>query len=588
MTTRYHIATQALTITAILFMQLMLTSCNVISPENDPITYGENYIEVLLSCDKAQYAPGEPVQLSLSKLPNDRSLTITYRHLNDIIKTEPLTSLSWTWQPPATDYTGYMVDISDSETVYASIGIDVSSSPERFPRNGFLSAYGKMSNAEMSKVIENLNRHHINYLQFQDWHWKHHHPLAGTAAEPMAEWTDIISRNCYKTTVQGYLNEAHKRGMQCLFYNLAYGALQDAADDGVEEEWYVYKDKQHKQKDFHQLGSPFKSSIYLTNPANTEWQQYIAERNNEVYQVFDFDGYQIDQLGSRGNLYDYSGNPIEISDGYKPFIEAMKKAQPDKRLVMNAVGQYGQENGIAKAPVDFLYTEVWDYSNYSVLSDIITENDSWSGGKRTVLAAYMNYDWGKQGRGYFNTPGILMTTAAVSAWGGTILQLGEHMLCNEYFPDENLAMHGYLTRAMISYYDFAVAYENLLRDGGEWYGVSVEAENDSISFCQWAPEINKIATVGKRQTDKDIIHLLSYRGATHLSWCDSDASQTEPDLLQNFNVSIPVKSNPKRVYMASPDYQYGVSQTLDFEYKNGTVAVNIPQLKYWTMVVVEY
>jgi len=143
----------------------------------------------------------------------------------------------------------------------------------------------------------------------------------------------------------------------------------------------------------------------------------------------------------------------------------MKSRRPDKRLVMNAVGQYGQENSISKTDVDFLYTEVWgsregDTGNpgFTALSDVITQNDSWGGGKETVLAAYMNYDYGKLGNSTFNTPGVLMAMSAIYAWGGSILNMGEHMLCNEYFPNSNLSMTGELKQAVIRYYDFLTAY----------------------------------------------------------------------------------------------------------------------------------
>ena len=97
--------------------------------------------------------------------------------------------------------------------------------------------------------------------------------------------------------------------MKSLFYNLAYGALSDAEDDGVSEEWYMFKDKEHGVKDMHELGSPFKSSIYLTNPGNQDWIDYIGQKTSDVYDAYDFDGYQIDQLGGRGTLYDYSALP---------------------------------------------------------------------------------------------------------------------------------------------------------------------------------------------------------------------------------------------------------------------------------------
>ncbi len=576
---------------------MSISACNRFDVKNDPITYGDGYMEVQLNTDKARYAPGEAVNFTLNKLIQDApNVMVRYRHFDTTLEEAPLTSCNWTWQPPADDYQGYLVDLysvdgSGVETVYGSIAVDVSSTPERFPRNGFLSAYGNMTSQDLADVMANLNRYHINYVQYQDWHYKHHKPLAGTPSAPMEVWTDIINRDCYKKTVEGYIEKSHQYGMKSLFYNLAYGALADAADDGVQEEWYIFKDANHTQKDCHELGSPFKSSIYLVNPGNEAWIDYIAKQNSDVYAVFDFDGYQIDQLGGRGDTYDYYGNRVYLDQTFKHFIESMKEAAPDKSLVMNAVGQYGQENQISQAPVDFLYTEVWDHSDdrgYTIFSDIITNNDRWSGGKETVLAAYMNYEHGRKGRGYFNTPGILMGTAAAFAWGGSILQLGEHMLCNEYFPNNNLSMRGELKIALIHYYDFLTAYQNLLREDGEWYGVDVTTTAGDVIFNQWGPVCGQVATVGKRFADRDVIHLLSYRNATHLDWCDTNANQGEPDLLENLTVTLPVKQTPKSVWVASPDVKDGVALTLDYEYTGGKVTVTLPALKYWDMVVVEY
>ena len=574
-------------ILSVLLVSLM--SCNIIEPSNNPITYGENYTAVQLSTNKAAYMPDETVEFTLSQLPVEGAM-IRYRHLDQTLAEQPLTSLRWTWTTPATDYTGYLVDIYKGGSVYGSIAVDVSSTPEKFVRNGFLSSYGKLSDKEIRSVMDNLNRYHINYVQFQDWHWKHHHPLAGTVATPMDEWTDIISRVCYRSSVEGYISAAHERNMKCLFYNLIYGALDDAEEDGVSRTWYLFKDRQHTDPDFHPLGSPFKSAIYLTNPNNTAWQDYLLARNDEVYAVFDFDGWQIDQLGVRGADYDYDGNPVNVAEGFAPMINRSKEAQPTKSIVMNAVGQYGQQDAIATAPVDFLYTEVWDKpaNGFQVLSDIITNNDRWSDGKKTVLAAYMDYDHGAAGRGYFNSPGVIMATAAANAWGGTMLQLGEHMLCNEYFPDNNLTMHGDLYRAMIAYYDFITAYENLLRDGGEWFGVDIHSLDGQCAFNQWPPVIGQVSAIGKAQDSRDIVQLLSYRNAVHLDWSDSKATQGEPDMLNDLLISVPVKKQPKTVYAATPDHQHGVAQTLDFNYADGAVSISVPALKYWTMIVIEY
>ena len=586
----------------IVMMTLLVatTGCNINEPTQDPITYGETYIPYLMSTDKACYLPGQTVQFTVNNLP-EGAVTVRYQHLGQTLAELPLTAKQWTWQPPADDFQGYMAELhvqaDGKDSVYASVAVDVSSDPVRFPRNGFLSSYGSMSERDIAIIMDDLNRYHINYVQYQDWHWKHHHPLGGSATQPMDVWTDIISRNCYRATVQGYIDAAHARGMKTLFYNLGYGALEDYETDGVSREWLLYLDRIHRNPDFHPLGSPFKSSIYLVNTANEEWREYLSDRNDEVYAVFDFDGWQIDQLGDRlVPVYDYAGNPVDLAGTFGSFITYMKQQQPEKRLVMNAVGQYGQQGQIAAAPVDFCYTEIWQHSDvngYDIFRDIITNNAAWSNGKQTVLAAYLNYDYGTKGRGYFNTPGIIMATAVATAWGGTILQMGEHMLCNEYFPDDNLAMTGELKRAMINYYDFAVAYENILRPdvpatgiNTDWFGVDVTA--DTVAFNQWAPQKDQIATVGRHVGNDDIIHLLSYRNATHLDWCDTNGDQGEPDRLDNLAVRVAAAAQPNRVWYASPDYAQGAAIELEFTYAGGQVELTLPSMKYYSMLVFEY
>ena len=575
-------------------LALCSASCIQDEPKNNPITYGDGYVDVQLSTDKAAYKPGEQVRLSLNK-PIGGTVKVRYKYLNEVIKEEPLSATSWTWTPPTNDFRGYMVDLytekDGKDIVYGSIAVDVSSDVSRFPRNGFLSEYGSMSESDMRRVMSNLNRHHINYVQFQDWHYKHHKPLAGSVSAPLDTWKDIINRDCYKSTVGGYISIAHEYGMKTLFYDLAYGALDDAAADGVDESWYVFKDQNHQNKDMHALGSPFKSSIYLVNPANPGWLEYFTKQVSDVYKVFDFDGFQIDQLGWRGTLYDYDGNEIDLAKTYPTFINAMKASEPQKSLVMNAVGQYGQEGLIAKSPVDFLYTEVWNHDDdtgFTILSNIITDNDKWSDGKKTVLAAYMNYNLGTKGRGYFNTPGVLMANAAIHVWGGSQLQLGEHLLCNEYFPNSNLTMQGELKIALIGYYDFITAYENLLRDGGEFIGVKAESADGKVNLNVWPPVRNSIATVGKRVGKRDVVHFLNYTNAVHLDWCDTEGNQQEPTEFSDVAVRIPAKGAVKSVWVASPDFNGGVSQSLEFKNAGGFVEVVLPKLHYWDMVVIEY
>lgn len=588
-----------------LLLPLMLIGigCNPLRIDVDPITYGDSYIEHLMSTDKACYQPGEAVRLSVNSIP-EGEVRVRYCHLDKTLRDEVLSGNKWIWQPPSEDMQGYMVYLygrmNGSDTVYASIGVDVCSDPARFPRNGFLSEYGKMTATQIERVMNNLNRYHINYVQFQDWHWKHHHPLGGSKTQPMEVWTDIISRNCYKSTVEAYIRSAHEKGMRCLFYNLAYGALVDYQSDGVSTEWLLFTDRNHEKIDQHPLSSPFKSSIYLVNLYSEEWRDYLKERNEEVYSVFDFDGWQIDQLGARGAIYDYRGQSVDLASSFGSFITDMHSAHSDKEVVMNAVGQYGQQNQIAIAPVSFCYSEVWSHSDangMTILSDIIKNNYAWSGGKQTVLAAYLNYNLGREGRGYFNTPGVIMGTAVATAWGGTILQMGEHMLCNEYFPNNNLSMRGELKRAMVSYYDFAVAYENVLRpdvekgkENTDWTNVNVTSIDGSVRFNPWGPKKGQVAVMCRCLKDKDVIHLLSYRQSRHLDWCDTDGNQAAEHMISDIPVRMTVKQEPKRVWVASPDRWHGVSREVEYTYESSTqsISMRIPALQYYTMIVVEY
>ncbi|MDD3077654.1 MAG: glycoside hydrolase family 66 protein [Paludibacter sp.] len=575
---------------------LILSACgDYYDTQNNPVTYGETYLDMKLSTDKASYAPDETVTFTLKNLPSGAK--VRYFYLDEAIDSASLTDKTWTWTPPAEDYKGYMAAVyttnNSTEELYTSIAVDVSSDWTKFPRYGFLSDYSKMSQVFIDNNIERLNRYHINGLQFYDWLYDHQRPLAGTAENPASSWLDIFDRTNYLSTVQGYIAAAQSKNIKTMFYNLCYGALDDAASDGVEDAWYVYTDQQHGNKDYHELSSG-RSNIYIVNPANTDWQQYLVKRNNDVYSVFGFDGYHIDQLGYRGDRYDYDGNSINMTAGYGSFINAMKTAEPNKNLVFNAVGGYGQSD-IANADVDFLYAEVWGArsgdepeNSYADLISLMRDNVAQSNSeKNIVLAAYMDYDISTTS-GYVNKPGILLADASIFAWGGAHLELGEHYLTNEYFPNDNLQMKSDLGQALVNYYDFLVAYENLLRDGGEFQAADVTFLNESITAARWPADKGQVATIGKKVNGKDVIHLINFTDANSMQWRDSKGTQAEPTLITAPSVSIPVSGTVSKVWFASPDINNGLANNLPFTQSGDQVTVTLPSLKYWDMIVVEY
>jgi dextranase len=546
-----------------------------------------NTMEV--TTDKAAYQPGDNVAFTADKTYSNTY--VRYRHLGEILEEAPLSGTSWTWTPPSQDYQGYMAEIfikhaDGSEEIVGTVGIDVSSDWVKFPRYGFLSEFGQLNDDDMAGIINNLNKYHINGIQFYDWMYRQHQPLAGTPGNPMAMWNDIMNRSNYKSTVDGYIAKAHQKNMKAMFYNLAFGVLDDYDPAQITPQMFIYKDANHNVKDMHELGPPFISNIYLTDPANSSWTAYLAQKNDDVYQVFDFDGYHIDQLGDRGNVYKYDGSSANLDNAYPTFISAMKAAHPDKKLVFNAVNQYGQQQ-MAGGPLDFLYTEVWGPNEgFKDLTTILENNHNYGGGKNTVLAAYVNYNKANS-QGIFNTPGVLMADAVIFAFGGSHLELGEHMLAKEYFPNKNLSMTAELKASLIEYYDFMVAYQNLLRDGGTFNSPVITTGDGKLNLGSWPPGMGKVAAVGKQVGSRQVVHLLNFTNANSLNWRDADGTQNAPATIEKAMVNVQVTGPVTRIWYASPDYKGGAAQPLEFTQTGNSVNIKVPSLKYWGMIVIE-
>lgn len=568
------------------------TACNKSEFSESPSDFAvEGTGELFIN--KARYAPGEPVEFTFTgNIP--ASAKIRYKQLNTIVGEASIASGSWSWNPPADDFKGYLAEmvetVDGSEKIIATIGIDVSSSWSKFPRYGFLSKFPLLTDGEMETVMNNLNRHHINGIQFYDWHYKHHLPLAGTTSSPAESWKDIINRDNFRSTVQGYISKAHAFNMNTMFYNLVYGALNTAESDGVSDEWYMYTNTARTGIDKYVLPKPpFTSDILFLDPSNSEWQNFLNDENEKVYEAYEFDGYHMDQVGNRDKtLYRYSGDVIDLPNTFKPFIESAKQSAPDKALVMNAVNQYGQE-GIAKAPVDFLYTEVWQPNEtFNALAQVIKDNNRLSNNlKNTVLAAYINYDLANN-PGYFNTPSVLLADAVIFAFGGAHLELGEHMLGKEYFPNSNLQMKEDLTKSLVAYYDFLVAYQNLLRDGGTFNAVDANSTDGKIAVKSWPMQQGHVAAVGKEFADKQVIHLLNFTKATTDQWRDNAGIQADPGFSDQLEITVTTGKLTKSVWFASPDVHHGSPESLVFSQAGDQITFTLPGLKYWDMVVIEY
>ena len=509
---------------------------------------------------------------------------------------------------------GYMVDLYymewngdvGTEHIIGAIAVDVSSDWKRFPRYGFVAEFDNYSgsidkNANIEAEMKYLNRLHINGVQFQDWHWKHHKPVKFREDGSLDPWYQDISNRWVGTEyVKKYIEVQHRYGMKSIFYNLCYGAWKNYEADYVNPDWGLYKKKDNGDlyQDYHDLPSDWQSDIFLMNPGNPNWQNYLEDRYNEVYANYDFDGYQIDQVGGRGDVFEKSGTKIDLEYNYRLFLRAMKGHRKDKRLVMNSVDGYGAHH-ICDAKlddgtrtVDFCYNELWsDHANFSHLFQVIQDNDRESEHNlQTVFAAYINYDKAdKGGSGDYlvNTPGALLTDAVMFAIGGSHIEMGDHMLTREYFPAKPLAMTDELKQRLIHYYDFQTAYQNLLRGIDSKAAFTPTISSSTHAINAWPPQGSKITAFAKKVDNMIAVHLLNFLNTNDLSWRDLKGTRPAPVTQENVQITYTTSRHITKVWTATPDKNGGVPMELPFTQDGNNVSVTVPSLEYWTMLVFE-
>jgi len=538
--------------------------------------------QITLSTDKACYNPSDKVTLTITSNPNLKTekIQISIYHLEELILSQKIKigkdgNTTYKWKTPDKDFKGYLINVNIGEEYQSSIAVDVSSDWAKYIRYGFLSKYHQMKEDDMDAILNRLNRFHINGLQFYDYHNMHQKPVKLVDGKPTESWPDIAGRLNYSKTVEYYIQKSRQLNMKSMAYNLIYGSWERGFDDDVNSDWLLYKDQELKQPNKLDFPDTWEDDICYMDPGNEAWQDYLIENTKPIKDVMDFDGWHVDQIGDIRPVYNTDGTDVKLDSTFKPFLQRAKE-KLDMPIVMNAVNQYAQEFIATSGSVDFLYTEVWDpHVSFEDLVNVIKTNDKLGNHKlSTILAAYMNYENANE-EGYFNTPGILLTDAVIFASGAAHLELGEHMLVHEYFPNSNHKIDQQLDESLVRYYDFLTAYENLLRDSHD-EKLSISCNNYPFSP---KPDKGKIWITQRKVDDYTIYHLINFTSATDMNWRDPKGTCPEPELLTDIQLNI----DGKEIYIASPDNKDMRLKPL----KSKKGKITIPALKYWTMIVVK-
>ena len=555
--------------------------------------------------DKSMYAPNETVWLHVDDLPAQAMwLRLVLLHLEKTVLTEEIAAAErFSLHPPQTDGRGYLLEVQalgPDKTLLknAFTAIDVSSDWTRFPRYGYVWDFTPDVDARAN--VAALCPYHINGLQFYDWQYRHHQPVA----DDPSVWKDWSGRTVSGGAVRAYLSAAHAKGMSCMAYNMIYAANQTYLTDGsgVDPAWRLVKaDGTDFTCDMDAHLGPVGVLQYF-NPLNPGWQRYLFAQENKVFDAFSFDGWHGDTIGENGPMqtaqggplgYDSLGNPIcLVKDCYAPFLNAAKAAIAPRYLAFNPVGAQGLEQ-VSGSDVDVLYAEFWPwdkapdglhYDTYYSIHRAILDACARSGGKSLIVAAYVNY---RNPQPAFNPSAVRLLDCVVFASGGARVELGNggHMLSDEYFPaDTRKRMSEELMRDVRRLYDFLVAYENLLRDGQRpverrvrLEGVRASAEGNSDTVWCFA----------RADEGAEIYHFLNLTG-TDNGWRDEKQTKPAPRLLRNVSTRLYTDFPAGAVYLASPDGENPAPRRLAFtagEDEAGTYLELIqPALAYWNMI----
>ncbi len=583
--------------------------------------------------DKSLYNPGEVVLVNVElKNSSSDSLSGTVKikgyHLNnrageDVSQAYTINSgesktLTLEWKAPSEDFQGYLLEayvydangqLLDTEAV----GVNVSSSWVKFPIYGYVHDFG--DGVDTDGKIAEMSKYHINGIEYYDWQYRHHEPLPSwSTTENPGTWEDWSGRYINGHTIKDYIAAAKEHNMVSMAYDMIYAGTDDFfKDNAVTNTWKLkhrYGDNAGQEFYFTMGDSPSGNGhLYFVNPLHTDWQNHLFGEVNRMIEVMGFDGYHGDTVGDWGDMTDYYGNPIgwdengnglySVLDTYNPFLNACKASLADgKYLSFNPVGAKGIE-GVNSSYTDILYTEFWPWDSsrhgityntyYAILKEVEDSMDdskavSFDGeGKSLSVKAYINY---KCEGGYINEPTALLMEAVCFAAGGSRVELGngEHMLTNEYYIDDNIPMREGLKADVRNMYDFAVAYENILRDGQsttenivelEGYAYSSEGASDTV----W--------TYTRSDDTYQILHLINLLG-TDNEWRDTERTKAEPEKAENFKVKYYYTGDVNSVYLASPDIDDCRSRSLEFikgeDSKGRYVEFTVPSLEYWDMI----
>ena len=557
-----------------------------------------------------------------------------------------------------TSNTGYLVTISVNDKLGKTltskrIGLSVEDDWTVFPRYGIVAGSPTDQNSILvknlkayRKELELMKSMNINSYFFYDAYSEATNPFPKGVDSFVQKWNTWSYTQVDTKAVKELVNQVHKSGAVAMLYNMI-SADSNPKNPALPLAALVY----NFYDSFGKKGEPMTYTIgdnptqVYYDPANPDWQKYIAGVMKSAMDRMGFDGWQGDTIGdNRVTDYEHRHSTDEadshmMSDSYASFINAMKALIGENYYITINDVNGGNDDKLAKVRQDVVYNELWTnggsvlpgrmqvaYGDLKARIDMVRNKT----GKSLIVGAYMEepgIDYTVPGGKATNGAGkdalagkplqadaTLLVDATVAAAGGYHMSIAAlananaalNVLQSAYYPTQYLSVAKDTIRKLYNYQQFITAYENLLR------GEGVTNSTQSVSTKNAAGEIlskdalgvtgDQVWTFAKSGKGFSTVQMINMMGI-NAGWHNEEgyADNKTPDAQENLTVRLSLAGKTaqeaakiaNQVYVTSPD-DWATSNmkkaqaSLETD-ENGqpVLVISVPKLTLWNMLYIK-
>ena len=557
-----------------------------------------------------------------------------------------------------TNNTGYLVTISVNDKSGSTLsskraGLSVEDDWTVFPRYGIVAGSPTDQNSILVKNLEAYRKElelmksmNINSYFFYDAYSEATDPYPEGVDSFVQKWNTWSHTQVDTKAVKKLVDQVHKSGAVAMLYNMI------SADSNPKNPALPLAALAYNFYDsFGKKGEPMTYTIgdnptqVYYDPANPDWQKYIAGVMKSAMDRMGFDGWQGDTIGdNRVTDYEHRNSSDEadsymMSDSYASFINAMKDLIGEKYYITINDVNGGNDDKLAKARQDVVYNELWTnggsvipgrmqvaYGDLKARIDMVRNKT----GKSLIVGAYMEepgIDYTVPGGKATNGAGkdalagkplqadaTLLVDATVAAAGGYHMSIAAlananaalNVLQSAYYPTQYLSVAKDTIRKLYNYQQFITAYETLLR------GEGVTNSTQAVSTKNAAGEIlskdalgvtgDQIWTFAKSGKGFSTVQMINMMGI-NAGWHNEEgyADNKTPDAQENLTVRLSLAGKTAQeaakiadqVYVTSPDDWATSSMkkaqaSLETD-ENGqpVLVISVPKLTLWNMLYIK-